>query len=113
MAQQPNVASISDDEATHDHDYQDTPDIDPTMVSLSGEEDNNDNEPQSTTCRGNSFKPRKSIIDKGSQATFWGISSFKDTSLWTEEQKHDAIEQAYRLAKHYIKVIKEHSDIFT
>jgi hypothetical protein len=70
MAQQPNVASISDDEATHDHDYQDTLDIDPTMVSLLGEEDNNDNEPQLTIRRGNSFKLRKSIINKGSQATF-------------------------------------------
>jgi hypothetical protein len=50
------------------------------MVSLPGEEDNNDNEPQSTTRKGNLFKPRKSIIDKGSQATFWGISLFKDTS---------------------------------
>jgi hypothetical protein len=45
MAQQPNVASISDNKATHDHDYQDTPNIDPTMVSLPGEEDNNDNKP--------------------------------------------------------------------
>jgi hypothetical protein len=66
-----------------------------------------------TTRRGNLFKPRKSIIDKGSQAIFWGISSFKDTFLWTEEQKHDVIEQAYWLVKHYIKVIKKHLDMFT
>jgi hypothetical protein len=45
MAQQPNIASISDNKATYDHNYQDTPDIDLTIVSLSGKEDNNDNEP--------------------------------------------------------------------
>jgi hypothetical protein len=51
------------------------------MVSLSGEEDNNDNKPQLTIYKGNLFKPHKLIIDKGNQATFWGISLFKDTFL--------------------------------
>jgi hypothetical protein len=40
------------------------------MVSFSDEKDNNDNKPQLITRKGNLFKPRKSIINKGSQATF-------------------------------------------
>jgi hypothetical protein len=45
MAQQPNITSISDNKATHNHNYQDTPNINLIIVSLPGEEDNNDNEP--------------------------------------------------------------------
>src|SRR5208282_4692268 len=66
---------------------------------------------QEASTKSTMFKPRQSIIDDQSQATFWSISSFSETSSWTVAQKDDAIEQARRLATHYIKVIKEHSDM--
>jgi hypothetical protein len=40
-----NVASIFDNEAIHDRDYQDTSDVDLITVSLLGKDNNNENEP--------------------------------------------------------------------
>jgi len=36
---------------------------------------------------------------------------FDNTTSWTDGQKADAMEQAHRLTKHYIKIIREHSEM--
>jgi len=61
----------------------------------------------------NSSKKRYSVIDEDADdtAAFWKIRSFRETSEWTDEQKDEAMDQAHRLAKHYIVVIKEHSEM--
>ena len=68
---------------------------------------------QEASTKSTMFKPQQSIINDQSQATFWSISSFSETSSWTVAQKDNAIEQARRLAIHYIKVIEEHFEMLT
>ena len=61
----------------------------------------------------NSSKKRYSVIaeDADDTVAFQKIRLFRETSEQTDEQKDEAIDQAHRLAKHYIVVIKEHSEI--
>jgi hypothetical protein len=112
MASRTPPVLISDDETTHDYGHQPTPHVDTTTASPIQEEEENTQIHRKTSRRGNNFKSRKSVINEEDQATFWSITSFSETSLWTQEQKDDAVDQAHRLATHYLKVIKEQSDMF-
>jgi hypothetical protein len=80
------------------------------IVDVSDDETSSNHE---VPYKGTTFKPRKSIIDDQYPATFWSITSFSETSSWTDAQKDDAIEQARRLATHYIQTIEEHASMLT
>jgi hypothetical protein len=104
MARPAQQTSVSDD------------DIDQLDQSPQETDDITSNSPEvELTSRKNTFKSRRSVLDNENdkQPTFWSIDSFDDTATWTGSQQAYAIQQAQRLATHYIKIHNEHTTMLT
>jgi hypothetical protein len=97
MARTPRNAYVSDDDEAIDHGHQ------PEVIQSV------ETEPEMPRSR--NTKSRRSILEETAETTFWKINSLDETESWTDKQKADAIDQARRLATHYLELFEKHTDM--
>jgi uncharacterized protein YdcH (DUF465 family) len=97
MARTPRNAYVSDDDDALDHGHQSE-----VIQSV---------ETELEIPRNKNAKSRRSILEETANATLWKINSFDETESWTDRQKAYAIDQAKRLASHYLELFEKHTDM--
>ena len=97
MARTPRNAYVLDDDEAIDHRHQ------PKVIQSV------ETEPEMPRSR--NTKSRRSILEETAKTTFQKINSLDETESQTDKQKADAIDQARRLATHYLELFEKHTDI--